>query len=121
LKRPRKGARARLPPVATSAGSASLPPLRSFTEKGRITVKKWLAPITFALALGLGFTSLGEVQAAGECKSDSDCAAGTYCILALTPPVCKAPQAAGAPCKRDVVCASKKCDIPAGKEAGACK
>ena len=27
----------------------------------------------------------------------------------------------GEPCKRDVVCASKKCDIPAGKDVGACK
>ena len=84
-------------------------------------MKKIFAPITLVFALGLGFTSLGDVQAAAECKSDGDCAAGTYCILALTPHVCKAPQEAGASCKRDVVCASKKCDIPAGKEAGVCK
>lgn len=56
--------------------------------------------------------------AAGECKDDKDCKNGEVCILALTPPVCKAPQAAGAACKRDVVCASKKCEIPAGKDAG---
>ena len=84
-------------------------------------VKKFFAPITLVLTLGVGFSSLGDVQAAAECKSDGDCAAGTYCILALTPHVCKAPQEAGASCKRDVVCASKKCDIPAGKEAGVCK
>jgi hypothetical protein len=27
----------------------------------------------------------------------------------------------GSACKRDVVCESKSCDIPAGKEAGVCK
>jgi hypothetical protein len=84
-------------------------------------MRKWFASTMLVLTLGLGFTSLGEVQAAAECKGDGDCAAGTYCILALTPHVCKAPQAAGAACKRDVVCASKKCEIPAGKEAGVCK
>lgn len=84
-------------------------------------IKKLLAPVTVALALGLVFSSMEEVSAAEECKGDSDCKAGTYCILALTPHVCKAPQEAGAPCKRDVVCASKKCDIPAGKEGGVCK
>jgi hypothetical protein len=84
-------------------------------------MKKWIAPVVLALGLGLGFGSLGEVQAAAECKSDSECAAGTYCILALTPHVCKAPQAAGATCKRDVVCASKKCDIPSGKDVGTCQ
>ncbi len=59
--------------------------------------------------------------AADECKDDKDCKNGDVCILALTPPVCKAPQAAGAACKRDVVCASKKCDIPQGKDVGVCK
>ena len=59
--------------------------------------------------------------AADQCKDDKDCKNGEVCILALTPPVCKAPQAAGAACKRDVVCASKKCEIPAGKDAGVCK
>jgi hypothetical protein len=85
-------------------------------------MKRFLAPITLTFALGLFLVSLGEVQGADdECKSDSDCKAGTFCILALKPHVCKAPQAAGAACKRDVVCASKKCDIPAGKEGGVCK
>ncbi|MEI6415064.1 MAG: Dickkopf N-terminal cysteine-rich domain-containing protein [Pseudomonadota bacterium] len=59
--------------------------------------------------------------AADECSADKDCKDGKVCVLALTPHVCKAPQAAGATCKRDVVCASKKCDIPAGKDAGTCK
>lgn len=59
--------------------------------------------------------------AAEECKTDKDCKNGEICILALTPPVCKPPQAAGAACKRDVVCASNKCEIPAGKDVGACK
>jgi hypothetical protein len=77
-------------------------------------IKKMLAPMTAALALGLVFSSMEDVSAAEECKADSDCKAGTYCILALTPHVCKAPQEAGAPCKRDIVCASKKCDMGAG-------
>jgi hypothetical protein len=59
--------------------------------------------------------------AADECKGDGDCKDGKVCILAVNPHVCKAPQPAGAPCKRDVVCASKKCDIPKGKDVGACK
>lgn len=67
-------------------------------------------------------TPVSVAQAAPkECKADGDCAAGEFCIVALKPPVCKAPQPAGAPCKRDVVCESKKCDIPAGKDAGVCK
>ena len=59
--------------------------------------------------------------AADECKGDEDCKDGKVCILALKPPVCKEPQAAGAACKRDAVCASKKCEIPDGKDAGSCK
>jgi hypothetical protein len=61
--------------------------------------------------------SMAETQ----CKADGDCKSGEYCIVALSPPVCKAPQAAGAACKRDVVCASGKCDIPSGQEKGTCK
>lgn len=75
-----------------------------------------------ALAVLAPLTPASEAHAADkECKVDGDCAAGEYCIVALNPPVCKAPMAAGAPCKRDVVCASKKCDVPAGKDAGVCK
>jgi Dickkopf N-terminal cysteine-rich region len=59
--------------------------------------------------------------AADECQADKDCTGGMVCILALSPHACKAPQAAGAACKRDAVCASNKCDIPAGKDAGICK
>jgi hypothetical protein len=84
-------------------------------------IKKLITSVTFTLALGLAFCSLGVVQAAAECKTDADCKAGSFCILAEDPHVCKSPQPAGASCKRDVVCASKKCDIPAGKEVGACK
>ena len=72
-----------------------------------------------AMVLSLSFFS--QAFAANECKEDKDCKNGEVCVLAATPPVCKAPQAAGAACKRDVVCASKKCDIPAGKDAGICK
>jgi hypothetical protein len=84
-------------------------------------IKKLFASLAVASALGLVFSSMEDVAAAEACKIDSDCKAGTYCIVALTPHVCKAPQEAGAPCKRDVVCASKKCDIPAGKDGGVCK
>jgi hypothetical protein len=76
--------------------------------------------ISAALLITLG-SSPPALAAEDECKSDSDCKEGTLCILAATPHVCKPPQAAGAVCKRDVVCASKKCDIPDGKDAGVCK
>jgi hypothetical protein len=89
-------------------------------------LRKVLAPLAVVLAAAFTYlsplTQVSEAQAADkECKADSDCAAGTYCILALNPHVCKAPMPAGASCKRDVVCESKKCEIPAGKEVGACK
>ena len=80
-------------------------------------LNKLLLPATLLTALW----SAPSVLAADECKKDSDCKDGKVCILALNPPVCKPPQPAGQPCKRDVVCASKKCEIPAGKEVGACK
>jgi hypothetical protein len=76
--------------------------------------------ISVTLLMALGFTT-SALAADDECKSDSDCKKGTLCILAATPHVCKPPQAAGAACKRDLVCASKKCDIPDGKDAGICK
>lgn len=65
--------------------------------------------------------SFAADAAADECKVDADCKDGKVCILAVTPHACKAPQPAGAACKRDAVCASKKCDIPDGKDAGTCK
>jgi Cys-rich repeat protein len=81
-------------------------------------IKKSLLSAAMIVSLSLfAQTSFAETQ----CKEDKDCKNGEVCILALTPPVCKAPQAAGAACKRDVVCASKKCEIPAGKDAGVCK
>jgi hypothetical protein len=78
-----------------------------------------LSRILFAVALVVALTA--QVSFAEECQSDGDCKNGDVCILAVTPHVCKPPQAAGAPCKRDAVCISKKCDIPAGKDAGTCK
>ena len=60
-------------------------------------------------------------RAADECKSDADCKQGTICVLVLNPHVCKPPQAPGSACVRDAGCASKKCDIAAGKTAGVCK
>lgn len=80
-------------------------------------LKRFLVPMAVIASMALSQASV----AADECKSDKDCKDGQVCILALTPPVCKPPQAAGEPCKRDVVCASKKCDIPAGKDVGVCK
>ena len=82
-----------------------------------MTKKLVLLSALLLAALGLA----QRVAAAEECKSDADCKGGTVCILALTPHVCKPPQPAGAACKRDVVCASKKCEIPTGKDVGACK
>lgn len=79
--------------------------------------KKLLLPIAAVASLTFSYASFS----AEGCKSDKDCKDGQVCILALTPPVCKPPQPAGAPCKRDVVCASNKCDIPAGKDTGICK
>lgn len=80
-------------------------------------LKRFLLPLMMLTALAVPAAAF----AADECKSDADCKDGKLCILALKPPVCKAPQPAGAPCKRDVVCASKKCEIPTGKDTGACK
>jgi hypothetical protein len=80
-------------------------------------LNKMFVSMTLFAALGLTQTA----SAADECKADSDCKDGKVCILALTPHVCKPPQPAGAACKRDVVCASKKCEIPSGKDVGMCK
>lgn len=80
-------------------------------------LKKLLLPAALLSVL----CSASGALAADECKSDGDCKDGKVCILALNPHVCKPPQPAGAVCKRDVVCASKKCEIPAGKDVGACK
>lgn len=87
-----------------------------------------LKKILFALAMVASMSLLPQVsfasdaaKAKDECQADKDCKDGKLCILALTPHVCKPPQAAGAACKRDAVCVSKKCDIPAGKDAGVCK
>lgn len=77
--------------------------------------------ILLSAAMVLSLSLFSQVSAANECKEDKDCKSGEVCVLAATPHVCKAPQAAGATCKRDVVCASKKCDIPAGKDVGICK
>ncbi len=83
--------------------------------------KKLLLPLAMIAAISLSQISFAADAAKDECQADKDCKDGKVCILALTPHACKAPQAAGAACKRDAVCISKKCDIPAGKDAGACK
>ncbi|MEY2932412.1 MAG: Dickkopf N-terminal cysteine-rich region [Pseudomonadota bacterium] len=89
-------------------------------------LRKMLASVAVVLGAGLAvlvpLTPISVAQAAPpECKVDADCGAGMFCIVAVTPHVCKAPMPAGAACKRDVVCESKKCEIPTGKEVGACK
>jgi hypothetical protein len=80
-----------------------------------------LKKIIVSATLLVGLALAQSASAADECKADSDCKDGKLCILALTPHVCKPPQPAGAACKRDAVCVSKKCEIPAGKDLGACK
>ena len=75
--------------------------------------------LSTVVAASMAFSSMALAN--DECKEDKDCKDGKVCIMAVTPHVCKEPQAAGAACKRDAVCASKKCDIPAGKDAGVCK
>jgi hypothetical protein len=87
-------------------------------------IKKLLLSVllTVGVVSGVSLISGRDVQAAApECKADADCKTGEFCILALKPHQCKPPQAAGAPCKRDAVCASSKCEIASGKEAGVCK
>jgi hypothetical protein len=78
---------------------------------------KFLVSAAMIVAVSFAHVSL----AADECNDDKDCKDGKVCILAVTPHACKEPQAAGAACKRDAVCASKKCDIPAGGDKGICK
>lgn len=79
------------------------------------------ALLTLAVLLTVSLAS--QSTFAKECKKDDDCDAAKkeVCILAMTPPQCKPPQDKGAACKRDKVCKSGKCDIPAGKDAGVCK
>jgi hypothetical protein len=78
--------------------------------------------LLLSLAVVASLSLLPSISfAADECQADKDCKGGNVCILALTPHACKAPQAAGAVCKRDAVCISKSCDIPAGKDVGVCK
>jgi len=84
-------------------------------------LKKLLQSMAIIASMSLSQVAFSTDAAKDECKADKDCKDGKVCILAVTPHVCKAPQAAGAPCKRDAVCISKKCDIPAGKDVGACK
>lgn len=76
--------------------------------------------LSTALIVSMSLSTI-SFAADTECKEDKDCKDGTVCVMALTPHLCKAPQPAGATCKRDQACASKKCDIPTGKDAGTCK
>lgn len=80
-------------------------------------LKKFGLPMMLVISASLGSMALADEG----CKKDEDCKDGNVCILVMNPPVCKPPQAAGEPCKRDKVCASNKCEIPAGQEKGVCK
>lgn len=82
--------------------------------------KSWFSTVMMLSLLLVSQLSFAADAAKDECLADKDCKDGKLCILALTPHVCKPPMAAGAACKRDVVCISKKCDIPAGKDMGSC-
>jgi len=75
-----------------------------------------------SMAVAASVFMMASVSFAGdECQKDSDCKDGMVCRLTLTPHACKPPAAAGEKCKRDAVCASKKCDIPSGADVGICK
>ena len=77
--------------------------------------------LLMALTLMGSVISSQMVFAEEMCESDKDCKDGNVCILVLTPPVCKPPQPAGEPCIRDLVCASKKCEMPDDGKPGVCK
>ena len=57
-------------------------------------LKKFLFPMAVIVSMSLAPAAFAADQ---QCKEDKDCKSGDVCILALTPPVCKPPQAAGAP------------------------
>jgi hypothetical protein len=84
-------------------------------------VKKLLWSMAMVASMSFAPAAFSADAAKDECLADKDCKDGKVCIMAATPHVCKAPQAAGAACKRDAVCVSKKCEIPDGKEIGVCK
>ncbi|MBF0626817.1 MAG: hypothetical protein HQL91_01210 [Magnetococcales bacterium] len=80
-----------------------------------LTATVALAGVAFADDLKCG---------ADPANPDAECGAGTVCILAMNPPVCKPPLPAGQACKRDKVCASNKCEKPDGakpEDKGVCK
>jgi hypothetical protein len=54
--------------------------------------RKFLLPTAMILSLSLISSAS---FAADECNADADCKDGNVCILAVTPHVCKPPQAAG--------------------------
>ncbi|MEO5354557.1 MAG: hypothetical protein H7835_15245 [Magnetococcus sp. XQGC-1] len=86
-------------------------------------LKKLAVIAVAALLTGTAFAE--DIKCGADpSKPDAECGAGTVCILAMSPPVCKAPLPAGQACKRDKVCASNKCEKPAGAKAddkGVCK
>jgi hypothetical protein len=87
--------------------------------------KKSLLFVTLIVSMFvLAQVSFADDVKCGASKADPDaeCAATkTVCILAMDPPVCKAPLETGKACKRDKVCASNKCEKAAGAEKGVCK
>lgn len=77
--------------------------------------------LSIAMAASMFLSTQVAFAADDACQADKDCKDGNVCVLALTPHVCKAPQPAGAACKRDAVCISKKCELTDGKDVGVCK
>lgn len=72
-------------------------------------IKKSLLSLAVFVLVSAAFAN--DVKCgADKVNPDAECAASkTVCILAMDPPVCKAPLAKGSACLRDKVCASNKC------------
>ncbi|MEO5345604.1 MAG: hypothetical protein H7834_04380 [Magnetococcus sp. YQC-9] len=87
---------------------------------------KKLALVMLVASFSLAGVAFAEDLKCGADPADPDkeCGAGTVCILAMSPPVCKPVLPAGQPCVRDKVCASNKCEKAEGagpKDKGVCK
>ena len=81
--------------------------------------------LSMAMIVSMAFLAQESFGADIKCGAsatdpDAECAKGTVCILAMEPPVCKPPLEKGKACKRDKVCASNKCEKPAGADKGTC-
>ena len=87
-------------------------------RKSLLSVTMIVSMLVFAQISFAGDIKCG----ASKTDPDAECAASkTVCILAMDPPVCRAPLEAGKACKRDKVCASNKCEKAEGADKGVCK